>query len=124
MNSCSSWAPKLVNLIMSLCRSNTCYAPAGSSCATPDCIIAYGAFATAAAKHFAGHTIIFETVNEPNGMGGDNSTVITALAKAAGPAIKAAGFMFVGPTTAGMDWGYLNATFADGILTAYTGVSV
>ena len=104
--------------------NNKCYPSPGSSCSTDACIAGYGAFAAAAAAHFAGQPIIFESVNEPNGMGQDSAGVITALCKAAGAHFLAAGTTFVGPTTAGVDFPYLNATFADGILASLTGVSV
>lgn len=101
-----------------------CYISPGSSCSTDACIAGYGRFGAATAAHFAGHQIIFESVNEANGMGQDNAATITAMCKAAGPHFIAAGETFVGPTTAGIDFAYLNATFAAGILSALTGVSV
>ncbi len=109
---------------------NPLYPPANSSstpaksCDTAACIAAYGALAAAAAAHFHGHGIIWETVNEPNGMGGDNATDLAALALAASPAFLPRGETFVGPTTAGMDWAYLERAFAAGILAAYSNVSV
>jgi hypothetical protein len=105
-------------------NNENCYPSPGSSCATDACIAGYGRFAAATAAHFAGQQIIFESVNEANGMGQDNATVITALCKAAGAHFLAAGETFVGPTTAGVDFPYLNATFAGGILSSLTGVSV
>lgn len=104
--------------------SNPCYAPAGNTCASPKCIAAYGAFAAAAATHFAGHAITFESVNEPNGMGGDNASVITALAAAAHPHFAAAGLEFIGPACLGIDWLYLAAAFGDGLLKVVDAVSV
>lgn len=101
-----------------------CYPSPGSSCSTDACIAGYGRFAAAAAAHFAGRNIIWESVNEANGMGQDNATVITALCKSAGAHFLAAGETFVGPTTAGIDFPYLNATFSAGILSALSGVSV
>ncbi len=107
---------------------NTLYPPAPGSpanaCNTAACIAAFGAFARATAAHFHGHGIIWETVNEPNGMGHANATDLTALAHAAGPAFAAFGETFVGPATAGMDFPYIEQAFAAGILTAYTNVSV
>ena len=107
---------------------NPCYPPTpGSpshSCNTAACIAAFGRFAAASAEHYHGHGIIWETVNEPNGMGGDNATDLAALARAAAPGFAAFAETFVGPATAGMDWPYLNATFAAGILDSYTAVSV
>ena len=43
-------------------------------------------------------------------MGGDNSTDIAALCLSAGKAFTAADELFVGPTTAGMDFNYLNGS--------------
>ena len=57
-------------------------------------------------------------------MGDDNASTITALCTGAGAQFLAAGETFVGPTTAGMDFQYLAATFADGILAGFTSVSV
>ena len=105
-------------------NNNACYPSPASSCETLACIAGYGRFAAATVAHFAGRGIIFESVNEANGMGDDNATTITALCKAAGPHFLAAGETFVGPTTAGIDIPYLNATFAAGILGALSGVSV
>jgi len=106
---------------------NSLYPPsAGSSksCNTVSCIAAFGKFAAAAAEHFHGNDIIWETVNEPNGMGGDNATDLTALALAAAPGFAAFHETFVGPTCAGMDFPYMEKAFAAGILHAYTNVSV
>jgi hypothetical protein len=77
-------------------------------CSSPSCIAAFGKFAAAAVAHFKGHNVIFECMNEPNGMGLDSSKVITALCLAAGAEIKAAGELFVGPATSGFAWSYLN----------------
>jgi hypothetical protein len=107
---------------------NPCYPPpAGarqSSCSTAACIAAFGKFASAAVARFHGHGIIWETINEPNGMGGDNATDLAALAAAAAPAFAAQGELFVGPATAGMDFVYIEKAFAAGILSSYTNVSV
>lgn len=104
------------------------YPPANNtpsqSCSTAECIAAFGAFAAASSAHFHGHGIIWETVNEPNGMGHDNATDLTALALAAAPGFRAFNETFVGPTTAGMDFPYIETAFAAGILAAYTNVSV
>ena len=61
----------------------------------------------AAAAHFHGHGIIWETVNEPNGMGGDNATDLAALAASAAAALRPYGELLVGPATAGMDFPYI-----------------
>ena len=62
---------------------------------------AFGKFAEAAVERFKGHNIIFECINEPNGMGGDTAQDLALLCQAAGKAFTAAGELFVGPTTAG-----------------------
>jgi len=105
--------------------SNICYpSDPWPSCSTPACIAGYGAFAKAAAAHFKGHNILWESVNEPNGMGKDNADVISSLIKAAGEPLQAAGEIWLGPTTAGIDLSYLNATFSNGILSVLSAVSV
>ena len=57
-------------------------------------------------------------------MGGDNSSDITALVKAAYPHFAAAGLPFIGPATAGIDMTYLTQSFQDGILDSLSAVSV
>lgn len=107
--------------------TNSCYPSPGapaSSCSSPACVGGYGRLAAAAASHYKGHSIIWETVNEPNGMGGDNASDISALAAAAGAAMRAEGEFLVGPATAGIDFAYLNASFAAGLLSSVAGVSV
>ncbi len=105
-----------------------CYPPTPGtppqSCDTPACIAGFGRLAAATVNHFKGHNIIFECLNEPNGMGGDNATDITALCLAAGASFTAADELFVGPTTAGVDLAYMQAAFEAGILDAFSAVSV
>ena len=103
--------------------SNPCYAP-GQSCNTTQCITGFANFASAAAAHFKGNGIIFECLNEPNGMGQDNPAAITALCLGAGAAFSAVGEYFVGPATSGIDFNYLNQTMRMGILKAFSAVSV
>lgn len=103
--------------------SNPCYGP-DKGCVTAPCIAAYGRLAGAAAAHFGGHNIIWESTNEPNGMGDENATDISALCAAAGGAFRAAGEFFVAPAVAGMDFVYLNVSFAAGLLGSVGGVSV
>ena len=105
-------------------NNNPCYPSPGKSCETPACIAGYGALAKAAAAHFQGKPILWESVNEPNGMGQDNATVITALIAAASAPFLAAGASFCGPATAGIDLPYLNQTFAAGLLDHVSAVSV
>ena len=104
---------------------DTSLASGGSTgCDTPECIEAFGKFAAATVAHFKGHRIIFECINEPNGMGHDNATTLAALCLSAGKAFTDAGELFVGPTTASFDWKYLNESMASGILGAFGAVSV
>ena len=105
-------------------QDSACYPSPGSSCSTPACITGYGNLAAAAAAHFGHNNIIWESVNEPNGMGQDNSSTIAALIHAAGSHFLAAGETWVGPTTAGIDFPYINQTFAAGALQWLTAVSV
>eukprot|EP00040_Diaphanoeca_grandis_P002326 m.21282 g.21282 ORF g.21282 m.21282 type:complete len:588 (-) comp13327_c0_seq1:213-1976(-) len=95
-----------------------------NACNTVECIQAFGNFAKAAVAHFRGNNIIFECLNEPNGMGGDNATDITKVCLAAGTAFTNANELFVGPATSGFDWPYLNTSMKDGILNAFGAVSV
>jgi hypothetical protein len=98
-----------------LTYSNTCY-QAWTGCHTDQCVSAYANFTAAAVQRYRNHSIIFETVNEPDGMGNDTATQITALTKAAWPAFAALNETLVGPCPADMHSGYLNGTFAAGIL--------
>ena len=92
-------------------------------CTDNACVNAFGAFAGAAAAHFAGHGIIFECTNEPNGMGRANTTLIAEICLAAGTQVRGVGELWVGPTTAGIDLPYLKAAFANGILSGPGGFS-
>jgi hypothetical protein len=104
--------------------SNPCYEPSGSPCKDEACFEAYGRLAAAAADHFQGHGIIWESVNEPNGMGGLNASSLTRMSLLSAASFSAKGEFWIGPTTAGMDFPYINATFADGILAGLSAVSV
>ena len=126
-------------------------APGDPTCDSPDCIAAFGAFAagednnavsclppsrsasntallsTAAVVRFKGHDIVFECLNEPNGMGHDTHATITKLCLSAGKAFNEAGELFVGPALAGLGKAsetYLNSTMQEGILDAFGAVSV
>ena len=66
------------------------------SCNSPDCVAAYGAFAAAAVARFKGNNIVFECLNEPNGMGHDSAQDIALLCQSAGKAFTGAGELFVG----------------------------
>jgi hypothetical protein len=93
-------------------------------CNTAECIAAFGRFAAAAVEHFKGHDIIFECLNEPNGMGGDNATDITALCLSAGTHFSAAKELFVGPATSTFDPDYMATAMDAGILGAFGALSV
>eukprot|EP00912_Choanoflagellata_sp_UC4_P000166 UC4_evm1s108 len=93
-------------------------------CGTEACIKAFGDFAAAVVQHFKGNNIIFECLNEPNGMGGDNATDIAALCKAAGEHFTAAGELFVGPATSTFAFDYMNKSMAAGLLDGISAVSV
>ena len=102
-------------------------APGDPTCDSPTCIAAFGAFAAAAVARFKGHDIVFECLNEPNGMGHDTHATITKLCLAAGKAFSEAGELFVGPALAGLGKDsetYLNFTMQEGILDAFGAVSV
>ena len=78
----------------------------GTTCVSDACFAAYGAFGAAAMAHFAASpNIIWESTNEPNGMGKAPPAVLARLCAA----VRAAGGSgaFLGPTTAGVDITYL-----------------
>ena len=105
--------------------ANPCYpGTRWPSCDTDVCIAGYGKFAAAVAAHFKGKNIIFESVNEPNGMGGDNATDIVALCRAAYPAFVASGGHFVGPALSTFDPPYMTAAVQAGLLKYVSAVSV
>jgi hypothetical protein len=105
--------------------ANPCYpGTVWPSCDTPACIAGYGRFAAAAAEHFKGRDIIFESVNEPNGMGMDNATDIVALCRAAYPGFVAAGGLFVGPALSTFDPPYMVAAVEAGLLNYVMAVTV
>ncbi|CUE71464.1 cellulase-like protein, putative, partial [Bodo saltans] len=105
---------------------NRCYPSVdGQGCSSDECVAAYGRFASAAAQHFQHQKqIIFEIINEPNGMGNDNATTIARLSAAAWPGFHAVGATWVGPTTSGFDWPYITTTFQEGLLETVSAVSV
>ena len=110
---------------------NTCYPPqhplpiVAKSCSTPTCIAAFAKFAAAAAARYQGNGIIFECLNEPNGMGNDNATDITELCLAASKGIRSQPLTtFVGPATSSFPWQYLNTSIQQGILNAFDALSV
>jgi hypothetical protein len=105
--------------------ANPCYpGTVWPACDTVSCIAGYGRFAAAVADHYKGQNIIFESVNEPNGMGWDNATDIVALCRAAYPAFAAAGSLFVGPALSTFDPPYMTAAVQAGLLNYVMAVSV
>eukprot|EP00937_MAST-01D_sp_MAST-1D-sp2_P007794 g7794.t1 len=98
--------------------------PGSAGCDTRECIGAFARFARAVALRYNGRGIVFECLNEPNGMGHDNATTIAALCSAAGAEFAAAGETFVGPATAGIPHDYLGAAIGAGLLGGVGALSV
>ena len=105
------------------------------TCSSPKCIAAYAAYAAAIVERYAGNSITWECMNEPDGMGNDAPNAISALCTAAGAHFASAGEAWVGPAvsnlafwdTRGVPGGgiqYLNDSFAAGLLHSLTAVSV
>ncbi len=105
--------------------ANPCYpGTIWPACNTAACIAGYGRFAAAVAEHYKGKDIVFESVNEPNGMGLDNATDIVALCRAAYPAFVASGGRFVAPALSTFDPLYLTVAVQAGLLNYVMAVSV
>ena len=91
---------------------------------------AFSRWAVAAAKHFAGRGVIWETYNEPNiaqfWPPRPNVDDYVALALAVGRAFResAPGEKLVGPATSGIDFAFLEACFKAGLLDYWSAVSV
>lgn len=91
---------------------------------------AFARWAVAAAKHFAGRGVIWETYNEPNNhvfwRPGPNPKEYAALALVVGRAFRAAvpNEKLVGPALAEMDFPFLEACFKAGLLEYWQAVSV
>jgi len=91
---------------------------------------AFARWAVAAARHFAGRGIIWETYNEPNNpmfwSPRPKVTEYAALAKVVGRAFREAvpGETLVGPALAEMDFGFLEGCFREGLLDYWSAVSV
>lgn len=90
---------------------------------------AFARWAAAAARHFAGHGILWEIWNEPNGgfwKPHANVEEYTALALATSHAIRTAAprEAIIGPATSGVDLPFLEACFRAGLLQWWDAVSV
>jgi polysaccharide biosynthesis protein PslG len=91
---------------------------------------AFARWAVAAAKHFAGHGVVWETYNEPNlkqfWQPGPNVDEYVALALAVGRALRSAvpNERLIGPGTSGVDFPFLEACFKAGLLNYWSAVSV
>src|ERR1700682_6129773 len=91
---------------------------------------AFARWALAAAKHFAGRGVIWETYNEPNipqfGPPRPNVDDYVALAVTVGRAFRegAPGEKLIGPATSGIDFAFLEAAFKAGLLDYWSAVSV
>ena len=91
---------------------------------------AFARWAVAAAKHFAGRGIIWETYNEPNVAQfwppRPNVNDYVALALAVGRAFREGvpGEKLIGPATSGIDFDFLEACFKGGLLEYWSAVSV
>jgi hypothetical protein len=91
---------------------------------------AFANWAVAAAKHFAGRDVIWETYNEPNiaqfWPPRPNVDDYVALALAVGRAFRESvpAEKLVGPATSGIDFDFLESCFKAGLLEYWTAVSV
>jgi hypothetical protein len=97
---------------------------------TEDARQAFARWAVAAAKHFAGRGVIWETYNEPNiaqfWPPRPNVDDYIALALAVGRAFRegAPGEKLIGPATSEIDFAFLEACFKAGLLGYWSAVSV
>lgn len=91
---------------------------------------AFARWAVAAAKHFAGRKVIWETYNEPNHAlfwpPQPKVEEYIALALAVGQAFRASvpGEQLIGPATAEIDFDFLEACFKAGLLNYWSAVSI
>ena len=91
---------------------------------------AFARWAVAAAKHFAGRGVIWETYNEPNHPqfwpprpnAGDYVALALAVARAFRQAVPEE--KLIGPATSGTDFDFLEACFKGGLLEYWSAVSV
>lgn len=90
----------------------------------------FARWAVAAAKHFSGRGVIWETYNEPNiaqfWPPRPNIDDYVALARAVGRAFRQGvpGEKLIGPATSGIDFAFLEACFKAGLLEYWSAVSV
>ncbi len=89
---------------------------------------AFAAWATAAVRHFAGHHILWEMYNEPDGAWKPrpNTGDYIKLALEVGKAIHQAApkETYIGPATAGIDLPFLEQCFKAGLLDDWSAVTV
>jgi hypothetical protein len=91
---------------------------------------AYARWAAAAAKHFAGRAILWETWNEPNGRlfwkPTPNAEDYAQLAVAVGKAFQQSvpDEALVGPALAKFDWPFIETCFKAGVLNYWSAVTV
>lgn len=91
---------------------------------------AFARWAVAAAKHFAGRGVIWETYNEPNiaqfWPPAPNVADYVALAQTVGRAFRAnvPGEQLIGPATSGIDFVFLETCFKGDLLDYWSAVSV
>lgn len=102
---------------------------AGLSPYTEEGRFAFTNWALAAAKHFAGHSIIWEMYNEPNGYLWRPKPDVNAYIKLAltvGKAFRKTlpKEILIGPATLGIDIPFLEGCFKAGLLDYWSGVSV
>ncbi len=121
-------APYHIRPLFILDYSNKFY-DNGQSPHSDKAVAAFARWAAAAVVHFKNHGILWEMYNEPNGgFWSPHADVqqYTKLALAVGKAIKAAApnEYYIGPATAGMDFGFLQACFKAGLLRYWDAVSV
>lgn len=118
-----------IGLIFILAYGNTLYNDGGPP-RSEETIQAFASWATAAAKHFQNHGILWEVWNEPSGdmfwPPKRNVGEYNKLALAVGKKFQTEvpGEILIGPALSRMDWDYLEANFKAGLLNYWSGVSV
>ena len=103
--------------------------PFTSRAGTEEFRAAFASWAAAAASHFAGRGCIWEMWNEPNGgfwMPKANVDEYIALAKATAAVVHKAspGEPMIGPATSGIDFKFIEACCAAGLLDDWSAISV
>ena len=121
-------APYHIRALFILDYANDLY-DGGLAPHTEDGRAAFARWAAAAVQHFAGHGILWELWNEPNGgfwKPKANVEDYSALGLAVGKALRKAapGEIYIGPAAAGMDFAFLESCFKAGLLEYWSAVSV